>query len=107
VLFEERGRKIDNFSYALHTFYIIYFDFLFVVDSGMLPILSPSSIRPLLQSPLRHPFDHRSNLVFVIDSTTDRDLHFIIDSLTVADVRFLIEDSQDQRRERRSKKERE
>jgi hypothetical protein len=33
------------------------------------------------------------------------DLLFAIDSLTVADVHFLIEDSQDEKRERRSKKE--
>jgi hypothetical protein len=43
----------------------------------------------------------------VIDSITGRDLLFIIDSLTVADVRLLIEDSQEERRERRSNKERE
>jgi hypothetical protein len=38
---------------------------------------------------------------------TRPDLLFIIDSLTVADAQFLIEDSQDEKRERRSKKERE
>jgi hypothetical protein len=47
-----------------------------------------------------------SNLVFVIDSIIDPDLLLIIHSLTVADVRFLIEDGQDEKRERRSKKER-
>jgi hypothetical protein len=78
-----------------------------------------SSIRGCSRSSLRHPFAHCSNLVFVIDSITGTDLFFIIDSfavadllfiidsLTVADVRFLIGDSQDEKRERRSKKKRE
>jgi hypothetical protein len=73
----------------------------------MFPILSPSSIRSLFESPLRSPFDHRLNLAFVIDSLTGPDLLFIIDSLTVANVHFLIEDNQNKKRERSSKKERE
>jgi hypothetical protein len=85
----------------------------------MFPILSPSSIRSLFQSPLRHPLADSSNLVFAIDSITSPDLLFItdlfavtdpflvIDSLTVADVRFFIEDSRVEKRQRRSKKERE
>jgi hypothetical protein len=56
---------------------------------------------------LHHPFAHWSNLVFVIDSITGPDLFFIIDSLIVADVRFVIEDSREEKRERRLKKERE
>jgi hypothetical protein len=78
-----------------------------------------SSIRGCPRSCLRRPFAHYSNLVLVIDSITGpdllfiihsfavADLLFIIDSLTVADMRFLIKDSQDEKRERRSKKERE
>jgi hypothetical protein len=80
---------------------------LFVIDSGMFPILSPSSIPALFESPLRHPFDHRPNLAFVIDSITGPDLLFMIDSFTVANVGFLIEDSRDEKQERRSKKEQE
>jgi hypothetical protein len=73
----------------------------------MFPILSPSSIRSVFQSPLGHPLAHSSNPVFAIDSITSPDLLFIIDSLIVADVRFLIEDSRDEKKQRRSKKERE
>jgi hypothetical protein len=50
---------------------------------------------------------HWSNLVFVIHSITGPDLLFIIDPVTVADVRFVVEDSQDEKRDGKSKKERE
>jgi hypothetical protein len=43
----------------------------------------------------------------MIDSFAIADLLFVTDSLTVADVRFLIEDSQHEKRGRKSKKERE
>jgi hypothetical protein len=71
----------------------------------MFPILSPSSIRSLFQSPLRHPFVCWSNLLFVIDLITGPDLLFITDSLTVADMRFPMEGRQDEKRERRLTKE--
>jgi hypothetical protein len=73
----------------------------------MFPILSPSSICSPFQSPLRHPLAHSANLVFANDAITSPDLPFIIDSFAVADVRFLIEDSRDEKRQKRSKKERE
>jgi hypothetical protein len=40
----------------------------------MFLILSPSAIRSLFHSPLRHPLAHSPNLVFAIDSITSPDL---------------------------------